>query len=264
MMKPASIIYETEREVAGRAARSAGEALNRHFGKIRHITYKGVIDLVTEADIAAEKIILRTLRDHFPKDTILSEEAGIHDGSSVRKWIIDPLDGTTNFAHGFPFFAVSIGLEVEERMVLGLVYNPFMNELFEARTGSGAFLNGAPIHVSQARNLNDSLLATGFPYDIRERSNRIFERFSRMVLGSRGLRRSGSAAIDLCYVAAGRLDGYWEENLKPWDTAAGAVVVSEGGGDITTCGGESFTPYMKSVVACTPAIHREMVNTLNE
>ena len=257
-------MYENEREVAGRAARSAGELLKHKFGKVHHIVKKGDIDLVTEADLAAEEIILKMLRNHFPKDNILSEEAGARDLSSARTWVVDPLDGTTNFAHGFPFFAVSIALEIDKEMVLGIVYNPFMGEFFEARKGQGAFLNGRPIHVSNARNLSESLLATGFPYDIRERSNRIFERFRNMVVGSRGVRRAGSAAIDLCYVAAGRLDGLWEENLKPWDTAAGAVIVLEAGGKLSTCEGRVFTPYLQSVVACSPMIHGDMVKTLND
>jgi len=257
-------MYENEREIASMAARSAGEVLKEKFGKVQRIVKKGEIDLVTEADLAAEKIVLEILRNHFPKDNILSEEAGAHDQSSHRTWVVDPLDGTTNFAHGFPFFAVSIALEVDAEIVLGIVYNPFMDEFFEACTGEGAFLNGGPIHVSDASNLGESLLATGFPYDIRERSNRLFDQFRAMVVRSQGVRRAGSAAIDLCYVAAGRLDGFWEENLKPWDTAAGAVIVLEAGGKLSTCEGQAFTPYRKSVIACTPVIHGEMIKTLVE
>ena len=137
-----------------------------------------------------------------------------------------------------------------------------MGEFFEARKGQGAFLNGSPIHVSSARKLGDALLSTGFPYDIRERSDRIFKRFKTMVVSSQGIRRGGSAAVDLCYVAAGRLDGHWEENLKPWDTAAGAVILLEAGGKLTTCEGLHFTPYMKSMIACTPMTHGEMVKAL--
>ncbi|OQY43208.1 MAG: hypothetical protein B6240_12975 [Desulfobacteraceae bacterium 4572_87] len=257
-------MYENEREIASMAARSAGEILKEKFGKVQHIVKKGEIDLVTEADLAAEKIVLEMLRNHFPEDNILSEEAGIRDFSSNRTWIVDPLDGTTNFAHGFPFFAVSIALQVETQLVLGMVYNPFMGEFFEAQKGQGALLNGNPIHVSSAQAMDDALLSTGFPYDIRERSNRIFERFKTMVIRSRGVRRGGSAAVDLCYVAAGRLDGHWEENLKPWDTAAGVVIVLEAGGTLSTCEGGHFSPYLKSVIACTPMIHGEMVEALGE
>jgi myo-inositol-1(or 4)-monophosphatase len=257
-----SYMYENEGVIAARAARSAGEILKEKFGKVQNIVKKGEIDLVTEADLAAEEVILEILRNHFPKDHILSEEAGTRDGSSGRTWIVDPLDGTTNFAHGFPLFGVSIALEVNKEIVLGIVYNSFMGEFFEAQKGQGAFLNGNPIHVSNAGKLSDALLSTGFPYDIRERSNRIFRRFQTMVISSQGVRRGGSAAVDLCYVAAGRLDAHWEENLKPWDTAAGAVIVLEAGGTLTTCEGLPFTPYLKSMVACTPMIHGEMVEAL--
>lgn len=256
-------MLEKEHEIATRAARSAGDLLKQKFGNVQYIGKKGETDLVTEADLAAEKIILEMLNDHYPKDNILSEEAGVLDGSSTRTWIIDPLDGTTNFAHGFPFFAVSIGLEIETEMVLGVVYNPFMDEFFEARKGEGAFLNHRPIHVSHAGHLKESLLATGFPYDVEQKDHRIFEWYKRMTIASRGVRRAGSAAVDMCYVAAGRLDGLWEEGLKPWDTAAGAVIVFEAGGRLTTCEGEMFTPYRKSIIACTPLIHKEMVNSLH-
>jgi myo-inositol-1(or 4)-monophosphatase len=256
-------MLEKEHEIATLAARSAGGLLKQKFGNVQYIDKKGEIDLVTEADLAAEKIILKMLRDHFPKDNILSEEAGAHDLSSDRTWIVDPLDGTTNFAHGFPFFGVSIGLEIEKEMVLGIVYNPVMDEFFEARKGEGAFLNGLPVHVSNARDLENSLMVTGFPYDIGKRSNRIFERFRTMVLASQGVRRAGSAAIDMCYVASGRLDGLWEENLKPWDTAAGVVIVLEAGGRLSTCDGKAYTPYQRSLVACAPMIHEEMVMALN-
>jgi len=257
-------MLEKEHEIAALAARSAGGLLKKKFGNVQHIEKKGEIDLVTEADIAAEKVILELLRDHFPEDNILAEEAGAQDLSSDRTWVVDPLDGTTNFAHGFPFFGVSIGLEIEREMVLGIVYNPVMDEFFEARKGEGAFLNHKPIHVSNARSLKESLLVTGFPYDIGKRSNRIFERFRTMVLASQGVRRAGSAAIDMCYVASGRLDGFWEEDLKPWDTAAGAVIVPEAGGRLSTCDGKAFTPYRGSLVACAPMIHEEMVMALND
>ena len=217
---------------------------------------------MTEADLAAETTILEMLQSHFPQDNILSEEGGDQDRVSSRTWIVDPLDGTTNFAHGFPFFAVSIALEVEKEIVLGVVYSPVLEEFFHARLGKGAFLNDRPIHVSRASELRESLVATGFPYDIRKRSNLIFERFQRMVRGSQGIRRAGAAAIDLCYVAAGKLDGFWEENLKPWDTAAGALIVKEAGGILSNFEGKPFSPYMKSVVAGNPLIQREIVKML--
>jgi myo-inositol-1(or 4)-monophosphatase len=255
-------MFENEFEIACMAARGAGSVLKEHFGKPHQIVKKGVIDLVTEADLAAEKTILKLLQDHFPEDNILSEEAGERDMASDRVWIVDPLDGTTNFAHGFPFFAVSIGLEVAKEIVLGVVYNPYMEELFTARLGKGALLNGRQIHVSNASSLGESLTVTGFPYDIRSRSNRIFERFQRMVVSCQGVRRAGSAAIDLCYVAAGKFDGLWEENLKPWDTAAGAIMVKEAGGTLSNFEGEPFNPYVESVVAGNTLIHGEIVGTL--
>ncbi len=257
-------MYENEQEIAGRAARSAGDMLKHKFGNVQQIRKKGETDLVTEADLAAEKIVMEMLHHYFPKDNILSEEAGGLGGSSARTWIIDPLDGTTNFTHGYPFFAVSIGLEVENEVVLGVVYNPAMDEFFEARRGTGALLNGNPIHVSHAEKLKDSLLATGFPYDLERGGNRLFEWYRVMSMASRGVRRAGAAALDLCYVAAGRLDGLWEEGLKPWDAAAGVVIVKEAGGQLSTCRGEPYTPYRESIIACTPLIHEEMIQLLDQ
>ena len=257
-------MYKKEFDIACEAARAAGTLLKESFGKAHRIEKKGEIDLVTEADLAAETTILEILGSHFPEDNILSEEAGDQDLASSRTWIVDPLDGTTNFAHGFPFFAVSIALETAGEIVLGVVYSPIMEEFFHARLGKGAYLNEKPIHVSSASELRESLVATGFPYDIRKRPTRIFDRFQRMVRGSQGIRRAGAAAIDLCYVAAGRLDGYWEENLKPWDTAAGLLMVKEAGGTLTNFEGEPFNPYMQSVVAGNPSIHGEIVRTLGE
>ena len=256
-------MFDREFDIAGMAARAAGAVLKEHFGKSHQIVKKGEIDLVTEADLAAETTILEILQPHFPQDNILSEEAGDQDIVSSRIWIVDPLDGTTNFAHGFPFFAVSIALEVDKEIVLGVVYCPVLEEFFHARLGKGAFLNGRPIRVSRASELRESLMATGFPYDIRERPRRIFDRFQRMVVSSQGIRRAGAAAIDLCYVAAGKLDGFWEEDLKPWDTAAGALMVREAGGILSNFEEKPFNPYMKSVVAGNPLIQREILKILS-
>ncbi len=240
----------------------AGVVLKERFGKSHEISKKGEIDLVTESDLAAETTVLKILRDCFPDDNILSEEAGNQDIISPRTWIVDPLDGTTNFAHGFPFFAVSIALEVRKEIVLGVVYNPVLQELFHARVQKGAFLNGKQIRVSNVAEMREALVATGFPYDIRDRSNRIFDRFQRMVRGSQGVRRAGAAALDLCYVAAGKLDGFWEENLKPWDTAAGSVIVLEAGGVLSDFEGGPFDRYKQSVVAGNPFIQKEMLKVL--
>jgi myo-inositol-1(or 4)-monophosphatase len=256
-------MWEKEIDVASQAAMATGNILSRMCGQVDHITKKSDIDLVTEADLQAEKIILRILRRHFPHDNIISEEAGNDGQGSKRTWLVDPLDGTTNFAHAFPFFAVSIALEVEEEIVLGIVYNPCMREYFEAVAGKGAYLNKKPLHVSKTSSLGESLLGTGFPYTIHDEPERVMELFEKMIVLAQGVRRPGSAALDLCYVAAGRFDGFWEEGLKPWDTAAGVVIVKEAGGTLTTFEGEPYNPYLKSIVAANPLIHGAMIHTLN-
>ncbi len=256
-------MWEKEFEIAGQAAETAGKILISMFGQVNHIMKKGDIDLVTEADLEAEKAILKIIRDNFPRDTILSEEAGKSAETSNRTWLVDPLDGTTNFAHGFPFFAVSIALEIEKEIILGIVYNPYMDEYFAAIKGSGARLNNKPIQVSKMHNLGESLLATGFPYNVHEEPKKVMELFEKMMVRAQGVRRPGSAAIDLCYVAAGRIDGFWEQDLKPWDTAAGTVILEEAGGKLTTFLGEPYSPYEKTIVAANPFIHNEMIMVLN-
>ena len=255
-------MWEKEIAVAEQAARAAGKILNRLFGQVNHIIKKGHIDLVTEADLQAEKCILDTIHENFPQDNILSEESGMSEEVSDRTWLIDPLDGTTNFTHEFPFFAISIALEFEKQIVLGIVYNPRMDEYFEAVKGRGAYLNGTPIQTSKTANLGESLLATGFPYDVQEKPLRVMELFTKMIVRAQGVRRPGSAAIDLCYVASGRFDGFWEEGLKPWDTAAGMVIVNEAGGKVTTYEGKAYSPYLKSIVAANPYIHDAMIKGL--
>ena len=256
-------MWKKELNVAKEAATAAGKILTRLFGRVSHITKKGTIDLVTEADFQSEKTVIDIIRRYFPQDSILSEELGEHERSSSRTWIIDPLDGTTNFVHGFPFFAVSIALEINEDLVAGVVLNPYMTELFEAAKGTGAFLNGNPIAVSRTSNLAEALLATGFPYDIQEKADEVLNQFRKMVVSSQGVRRPGSAAIDMCYVAAGMLDGFWEQGLKPWDTAAGMVIVQEAGGTLSTFQGDPYSPYRNSVVAANPLIHEAMITALN-
>jgi len=251
-------MFERELEIAKEAGRAAGEILRSMMGKIHEISKKGEIDLVTEADLAAEKAILKMINRHFPDDALLAEESGKQGPAGARTWIIDPLDGTTNYAHGFPFFAVSIALEMENQVVAGVVYNPGMGELFEAVKGKGAFLNGESLQTSRTESLKESLLATGFPYDVHQRSDQVVSLLQRMLTRAQGIRRLGSAALDLCYVAAGRLDGFWEEDLKPWDTAAGDVIVREAGGRLTTYEGGLYTPYQKTVVASNGWIHEEM------
>jgi myo-inositol-1(or 4)-monophosphatase len=257
-------MWEKEMTVAREAAEAAGRVLSRFFGQVSHIVKKGDIDIVTEADLHAEKTILEILHQNFPQDTILSEEAGKHEQVSSRTWLIDPLDGTTNFAHGCPFFATSIALELEKDIVLGVVFNPQMNEYFEAAKGMGAYLNKMPISTSEISNLKESLLATGFAYDVHQNAQTALALFSKMLVRAQGVRRPGSAAIDLCYVAAGRFDGFWEVGLKPWDTAAGAIIVNEAGGKVTTIDGGAYSPYIKSILAANPFIYDHMRKVLNE
>lgn len=255
-------MWEKETEVARDAATEAGKVLNKKFGKITQVRKKGKIDLVTEADLESEKTVLNIIRTAFPEDSILTEEAGGFGHNSDRLWIIDPLDGTTNFAHSFPFFAVSIALQIEKRVVLGIVYNPCLDEWFEAVEDKGAFLNNNPIRVSSTTAVSESLIATGFPYDIYENHEKVMELFTRMVIRSQGIRRPGSAAIDLCYVACGVFDGFWEQDLHPWDTAAGIILVKEAGGVVSDFGGENFSPFKKSIIAANPLVHREMVRIM--
>jgi myo-inositol-1(or 4)-monophosphatase len=255
-------MWDKELEVARRAAREAGEVLKNLFGRVAHVTKKGRTDLVTEADFEAEKIIMDIIHKSFPQDGFVAEEAGERDTDASRIWFIDPLDGTVNFAHAFPFFAVSIGLQVNEDVVLGVVFNPYMDEFFEAAKGSGAFLNGKAIHVSTTSDLVDSLLAVGFPYNLHEDPHRVMDHMKKMAVRAQAIRRPGSAAIDLCYVAAGKLDGYWEEGLKPWDTAGGIIIVREAGGIVSDYYGNRFSPDKGTIVASNPFIHAPMLDVL--
>ena len=258
-------MWNKELETARRAAKAAGKILSDSFGFVNNVMKKGAIDLVTDADLEAEKVVLETIQDDFPADNILSEEAGNHQhASSDRTWIVDPLDGTTNFAHGFPFFAVSIALAVENETVLGVVYNPCMEEFFLAQKGQGTFLNGEPLHVTETAGLEDALLATGFPYDVHEHPDRVMTLFKRFLVRAQGIRRLGTAALDMCYVAAGRLDGFWEQDLHPWDTAAGDILVREAGGHVTTFSGGAYTPYEKTVLASNGLIHEDMVAVVSK
>lgn len=248
--------------IARQAALKAGKVLNNLFGRVNNITKKGEIDLVTEADLQSEKAILDLIKVHFPEDGILAEESGEFGHDSNQLWIIDPLDGTTNFAHSFPFFAVSIALQIEKKVVLGLVYNPYLGELFEAQRGEGAFLNGNPIKVSDTRDLRESLIATGFPYSVYKEPEVVMDLLKRMVVRAQGIRRPGSAALDLCYVASGRFDGFWEQGLQPWDTAAGSLIVEEAGGIVSDYKGENYSPFQKSIVASNPHIFKKMLDIL--
>lgn len=251
------------RSVATAAARQAGDILNAKLGRIERIDKKGAIDLVTDADTAAEQCVIETIQHVFPDHAILSEEAGATRGRSKRRWIVDPLDGTTNFAHGLGLFAVSIAFAEDEAVLVGVVLNPFSRELFSAVKGKGALLNGRPITVSTTRSLSDSLLVTGFPYNVRSIMGSAMTRFGRCIEATQGVRRLGSAALDLCYVGCGRFEGFWEQNLSPWDTAAGMLIASEAGAQVTDFSGAPFSPFDKEILATNGHIHKAMTHLLN-
>ncbi|MDH3883729.1 MAG: inositol monophosphatase [Desulfobacterales bacterium] len=247
----------------GLAAAYAGARVVRdRFGNISQIDKKGAFNLLTEADTESEKKIITTIRETFPDHAILAEESGASEGTGEYRWLIDPLDGTTNFAHQLPIFAISIALTIDAEIVLGLVLNPMDGELFSAISGQGAQLNGKPIKVSSTQSVNESLLVTGFPYNFCEVSEPLMRRFTVCQNASQGVRRLGSAALDLCYVACGRFDGFWEQNLNPWDTAAGAVIATEAEAVITTFSNKSFTVDQKEILVTNGKIHQEMLSLL--
>jgi myo-inositol-1(or 4)-monophosphatase len=254
-----------EQAVALEVAREAGRMLRDELGRARRVRFKGTpTNLVTEMDGRAEALIVERLRRYFPEDAVLAEEQGAAPGTSGRRWIIDPLDGTTNYAHGVPVYAVSIALEVRGRLTFGVVYDPNQEELFWAERGGGAFLNGARLAVSTTATLNESLLATGFPYNVREVARNNLVEYGAFSLRSQGVRRMGSAVIYLAYVAAGRLDGYWELRLGPWDVAAGGLMVEEAGGRVTDLTGGVLNVDAPEIVASNGRIHDEMLRTLEE
>lgn len=252
------------RLLAVAAAREAGALLRRRLGRAQRVTYKGAVDLVTESDHLAEDLLVRHIRHAFPGHAILTEERPELATGSPYRWILDPLDGTTNYARGYPSFAVSIALEARGRVVLGVVYDPMRDELFLAERGRGASCNGRPIRVSKERDLSRALLVTGFAYDVRESLDNNLDHFARFTLKAQGVRRTGSAALDLCSVAAGRFDGFWELMLQPWDTAAGMLIVREAGGRVTDFEGRPFRPESKRIVASNGRIHRAMQEVLAE
>jgi myo-inositol-1(or 4)-monophosphatase len=244
-------------------AREAGLLLKRRFGESHQIEFKGRINIVTEADRLSEELLIRKIMHSFPGHDILTEEsAGIQHGSDFR-WILDPLDGTTNYAHGFPVFCISLALEIESAVSLGVIYNPMLDEMFTASKGEGAFLNGRAVQVSETLELSRSLLATGFPYDIREARDNNISYFIGMIMKAQAVRRAGSAALDLAYVAAGRFDGFWELKLMPWDTAAGWLMVREAGGVVTDLAGSTYGLDSPHVLASNGKIHRAMREVLD-
>ncbi len=238
---------ESYRHFAQAIAQEAGLLLKTHFGQIRSVSHKGAVDLVTEMDIRSEALIAAKIRRHFPRHGILAEENTCLPKASAYRWIIDPLDGTTNYAHGLPIYCVSVALEKDGKIILGVVYDPSRDELFWAEGGLGAFLGRKRIQVSQTTALSQSLLATGFPYDLRENPMNNLDHFAHFALRTHAVRRLGSAALDLCYVAAGRFDGYWEMKIGPWDFAAGGLIVQADG---------------KNILATNGHIHEEMIQVL--
>ncbi len=250
--------------VAVSTAYEAGAILREGYAGEKNVEHKGAVDLVTEYDHRSEALIVARLREAFPAHAVVAEESGPKAAAGEYEWLVDPLDGTTNFAHGFPAFAVSLALTRRGQLLAGVVYDPLRDELFAAEIGQGATLNGRPIRVSAEADLSRSLLATGFPYDIRTNPHNNFAQFVQFQLRSQTVRRAGSAALDCVYVAAGRLDGYWEFRIKPWDVGAGALIAREAGGRVTTAEGDEHFLGRDSIVVSNNHIHAQMLRVLRE
>lgn len=248
-------------QLADQAAEAAGEVLLAHLGRAR-VEFKGEVDLVTNADREAEQVIIEMIRARYPEHGIVAEESGMAAGKAPVRWVIDPIDGTTNYAHGLPIFAVSIAVEVEGEIAAGVVYNPASGEKYTAIRGRGAALNGEPISVSTTEELDRSLLVTGFPYSVRETRLNNLDHFENFILRAQAVRRLGSAALDMAYVARGSFDGYWEPEVKPWDVAAGWLLVEEAGGVVTDLRGRPFTLEAGQVLASNGRIHQAMQSVL--
>ena len=247
------------------AVMRAGEVQMAHFGREFRVDKKGVIDLVTEIDIEIERGFRAMIAERFPDHEVLGEEFGAGDSTGrvpSHCWVFDPIDGTTNYAHGLPIFCSSLAFEVDGQPVVAAIYDPTRRELFTAERGQGAWLNGAPLRVSSAESLIDSLLVTGFHYDVQKDPGEVIELFAAFISRSRAVRRLGSAALDLCYVAAGRFDGFWERKLQPWDVAAGALIVAEAGGQVTAMSGGAYGSREGSVLASNGLIHAQMLETI--
>lgn len=245
------------------AVTRAGDMMMARFGGDVRVDKKGAIDLVTEVDVEVERMFRALIAARFPSHAVLGEElGGAADAPTGPCWVFDPIDGTTNFAHGLPIFCSSLALEVDGRAEVAAVYDPSRQELFTAERGDGARLNGRPIRVSNTEVLVDSMLVTGFPYDVHQRVDEIVGLFGAFVGRARAVRRLGSAAIDLCYVAAGRLDGFWESDLKPWDIAGGALIVEEAGGTVTSYDGQPFSSRGRQVLASNGKLHGQMLDVV--
>ena len=252
-------------DVAVAAARAGGQVLRSLLPGQRIIATKRTgIDLVTDADRQSEEAIVACIRSHFPDDAILSEERGAEPGRSLYRWVIDPLDGTTNYTHRLPIFCVSVAVEAGGQVLAGTVYDPTRDEMFAARRGTGASLNGQRLRVSEEGDLGAALLVTGFGYDIRTNPRNNLQQFADLSRRARAVRRLGSAALDLCYVAAGRLDGYWELSIGAWDVAAGALLIEEAGGLVSRIGGEAYDIFCGEVLATNGKIHGALVAALRD
>ncbi len=252
------------KELAISAARQAGALLRENLGRAGRIEFKGAVDIVTELDKRSEALITDSIKKAFPGHGILAEETPELAAASPFRWIIDPLDGTTNYAHGFPVFCVSIAFEEAGDVKLGVVYNPMLDELFVAEKGRGAYLNNQRIAVSKVATIDRGLLATGFPYDLRTSEANNFDHFSNFSRKAQAIRRAGAAALDLSYTAAGRFDGFWEMKLKPWDVAAAALLVKEAGGVVTDFSGGPFSIDSSECLASNGIIHAEMLGVLSK
>jgi myo-inositol-1(or 4)-monophosphatase len=249
--------------VARNAAFQAGKYMKASYGQQWEVEFKGEVDLVTRVDRESQEIIYQIIKRNFPCHSILAEENLKVEKDSNFLWLIDPLDGTTNFAHLLPVFCVSIAFLIEGETAVGVVYAPLLGEMFYAVKGGGAFLNEKKINVSTEKDLGNCLLATGFPYDRRKAKENNVVHFNKFIVRTRGIRRMGAAAIDLCYTAAGRFDGFWEPKLFPWDMAAGFLLVQEAGGKVTDFSGNPFDPFMKEIVASNGHIHQRMLEIIN-
>jgi myo-inositol-1(or 4)-monophosphatase len=257
------MVLEKVKRVGIAAAHKAADVLCSHYGRLEHIDKKGAIDLVTEADLASEKVIIETIRSAFPDHGILAEESGLNTGRTDRYWVIDPLDGTTNYAHQLDLFSIAIAFVSDGDIVCGIVLGPKTEELFVACKGQGAQLNGAPIRVSTVATVEESLLVTGFPYDIRDNLQDTMRRFSNCVGAAQGVRRLGSAALDFCYMACGRFEAFWERGLKPWDMAAGSVIAEEAGAVGTDFTGQPWDLSNPEILMTNGKIHQEMIELLD-
>ena len=251
-------------EFAIELAFESGRIQKRYFQKTLSIMHKGEINLVTNVDFECQSRILELLRNNFPDDEVISEEKANAYEAGKNRWIVDPLDGTTNYAHGYPFFCTSIAYEVGGEIIVGVVYNPIMDELFFARKGDGSFLNGERLEVSTIEEIKQALLVTGFPYDVVTNPNNNLNHWTAFIMRAQALRRDGSAGLNLSYVAAGRFDGFWEMRLSPWDMAAGVLIVREAGGTVTSLSGETFSLFSGGVLASNGLIHEQMLDVIRE